>query len=56
MVTEEVPLDQEVLGPIGDVLLGRKQQGTVVILEDSAADSRLEVRGQRQFLDNFTEQ
>ena len=39
MVPEEVPLDQEVLGPIGDALLGRKQEGAVVVLEDSAADS-----------------
>jgi hypothetical protein len=39
MVPEEVSLYQKVLGLIGDALLGRKQQGTVVVLEDSAADS-----------------
>ena len=39
MVPKEVPLDQKVVGPIGDALLGRKQRGAAVVLEDSAADS-----------------
>ena len=35
LVPEEVPLDPEVLGPIGDaLLLGCKQQGAVVVLEE----------------------
>lgn len=39
MVPEEVPLDLEVLGPISDALLGCEEQGAVVVLKDSAADS-----------------
>ena len=42
MVPEEVSLDKEVLGPIGNALLGYKQQGAIVVLKDSEADGWLE--------------
>ncbi len=46
MVPKEAPLNQEILGPISDALLGSKQQCAVVIFKDSAANGRLEVRWQ----------
>ena len=54
MVPKEVPLNQEVLGPIGDALLGGKQQCSIVVLKNMATDGGLEVRWQRQFLADFS--
>ena len=54
MVPKEMPLNQEILGPISDALLGGKQQCAVVILKDAAANGRLEVRWQSQFLADLT--
>jgi hypothetical protein len=53
---EDVSFDKQVLGPIGDALLGCVQQCTVVVLKDSAADSQLAIRGQLQFFDNLAQQ
>ncbi len=46
VVPKEVPLNQEILGPVSDALLGSKQQCSVVIFKDAAANGRLEVRWQ----------
>ncbi len=54
MVPEEVPLNQEVLGAISNALLGSEKQSTVVVFKDSAANGRLEVRWQSQFLADFS--
>jgi hypothetical protein len=54
MVPKEVPLNQEILGLVGDALLGSKQQCSVVIFKDAAANGRLEVRWQSQFLADLT--
>ncbi len=57
MVPKEVPLNhQEILGPVSDALLGSKQQCSVVVFKDAAANSRLEVRWQSQFLADLTKQ
>ena len=45
---KEVPLNQDVLGADGNALLGSKQQSTIVVFKDSAANGRLEVRWQSQ--------
>ncbi len=55
MVPKEMPLNQEILGLIGDALLGGKQQCAIVIFKDAAAkNGRLEVRWQSQFLADLT--
>ena len=54
VVPKEVPLNQEVLGAICNALLGSKQQSTIVVFKDSAANGRLEVRWQSQFLADFS--
>ncbi len=54
MVPEEVPLNQEILGAVGDALLGSKQQCAIVVFKDAATNGRLGVRWQSQFLANLT--
>ena len=39
MLPEPVPLDQEVLGTVGDVLLGGKLMGSMIVLEYTTLDS-----------------
>ncbi len=54
MVPKEVPLIQEILGPVSDALLCSKQQCSVVVFKDAAMNGRLEVRWQSQFLADLT--
>ena len=54
MVTKELPLNQEILGPVSDALLGGKQQCSAVVFKDAAANGRLEVRWQSQFSADLT--
>ena len=55
MVPEEVPLNQEVLGAVGNALLGSKQQQcTIVVFKDAATNGGLKVRWQSQFLADLT--
>ena len=54
VVPKEVPLNQEVLGAISNALLSSEQQSTVIVFKDSAANGRLEVRWQSQFLADLT--
>ena len=54
MVPEEMPLNQEVLGVVGNRLLGGKQQCAIVVFKDSAANGRLKVRWQSQFFADLT--
>ncbi len=56
VVPKEVPLNQEVLAAISNALLGSKQQSTVVVFKDLAANGRLEVRWQSQFLADFSKE
>ena len=53
VVPEEVPLDQEVLGPVGDLLVGSKQLSAIVVLKNAATIGGLEVWWQSQFLADF---
>ena len=41
MLPEPVPLYQEVLGTVGDALLGGKLMGSMVVLEHMALDSHM---------------
>ena len=50
MVPDKVPLNQEVLGTVGDALLGSKQQCPIAILKDAATSGRLKIRWQGQSL------
>jgi hypothetical protein len=54
MVPEEVPLDQEILGPVSDALRGSKQQCSIVDFKDAAMNGRLEVRWQSPFFADLT--
>ena len=54
MAPEEVPLDQEVLGVVGNVLLRSEQKCTIVILKVAIANGRLEASGQSQFFADLT--
>ena len=54
MVPKEEPLNQEILVPVSDALLGSKQQCSVVVFKDAAANGRLEVRWQSQFSADLT--
>jgi hypothetical protein len=54
MVPEEVPINQEILGAVGDALLGSKQQYAIVVFKNAATNGGLEVRWQSQFLANLT--
>ena len=54
MVPKEVPLNQEVLGAVGNALPGSEQQCTIVVFKDSAANDRPEVRWQSQFHADFS--
>ena len=54
MVPEEMPLNQEVLGAVGNTLLGGKQQCAIVVFKDAAANGRLKVRWQSQFFADLT--
>ena len=45
MLPEPVPLDQEVLGVIGNMLLGGKLMGSMVVLEDSALHTGKVING-----------
>ena len=56
MVPEEVPLDKEVLGPIGDTLLGCKKQSAVVVFKDTTTNGRLEAWGKVESIYNFTKE
>ncbi len=38
MVSKQVLLDKEVLGPVGNVLLGSKEKGSIVVFENTATD------------------
>ena len=52
MVPKEVPLNQEVLGPIGDALLDCKEQSTIVVFKDAATDGGRKIRWKAQSVDN----
>ena len=54
MVRDKVPLNQEVLGAVGNALLGGKQQCAIVVFKDAAANARLKVRWQSQFFVDLT--
>ena len=54
MVPKEVPLNQEILGAVGNALLGSKQQCSIVVFKDAATNGGLEVRWQSQFLADFS--
>ena len=56
MVPEEVPLDKEVLGPIGDTLFRCKKQSTIVVFKDTTTDGGLEAWGKVESIYNFTEE
>ena len=54
VVPKEVPLNQEILGPVSDALLGSKQQCSVVVFKEAAANGGLEVNWQSQFSADLT--
>jgi hypothetical protein len=49
-----VPLNQEILGAVGDALLGSKQQCAIVVFKNAATNGGLEVWWQSHFLANLT--
>jgi hypothetical protein len=53
---KEVPLDEEILRPVGDALFGGEKKGAVVILEYATTDGRLELRRETQGADDFGEE
>ena len=52
---EEVPLEEEVLRPVGDLLLGCKKKASIDVFKDTAADGRLELRRQTESGDDFSQ-
>ena len=51
-----MPLDEEILRPVGDALFGGKEKGAVVILKIATADGRPEVRRETQATDDLGEE
>ena len=55
MAPEEVPLYQEILRAIGDLLFGSKKEGTVVVLKDVAANGGRELDWKAKRWNNFSQ-
>lgn len=55
VLPEPVPFDQEVLGPVGEALVGGKVEGPLVVLKDSGSDGVREGPRDQQCGNNFIE-
>ena len=53
MTPEEVPLNQEVLGAVGDSLFGGEEECSIVVFEDTTLNGGLELRWKIETADDL---
>jgi hypothetical protein len=54
-VPEMVPLEQEILGPVGETVLGAKKESSSIVFKDTATHSCGKSQGQIQDLNGLQE-